>query len=269
MLGLGVIAIAVAARDPRRLGWWVAAGLLCGLALWTSPMALAFAAPGAVGLLLRGGLRPLGWLAAAVSAAIGASPWLAAAVSAPVTTPAGAATGIHWESFATVFTKLLPAAFVDVDDRGAARVIAVVAVVAILGLGLAGAVRRRSGAVMLAVGTVLVVCVLVYGSGVELQADSRRYSVFLAPALAAAVGWAVARFRPAAWVALAVAPALTFALVAQSTGGFAGQSSRFDPRLAPSAAPSSRGAWSTSTRTTGSRTPSPRRPRRTSPPRRS
>ncbi|KQQ10512.1 hypothetical protein [Rathayibacter sp. Leaf296] len=231
VIGLGVVAIAVSARRPQHILRWIGAGLLCGLALWTSPMALAFAAPGAVGLLLRGGLRPLNWLTAAVAAAIGASPWLVAAASAPVTRPAGAATGIHWESFATVFTKLLPAAFTPAAGPLISQVIAALAVLAILAMGLVGAIRRRGGVVMLAVATVLVVGVLVYGSGVELQADSRRYAVFLAPALAAALGWAVSWFRPAAWVAMLAAPAITVALVVQATGGFQWQSSRFDPRL--------------------------------------
>lgn len=44
-LALGVIAVATAPIGGKRLLVWLLVGLLAGLALWTSPMSAALAAP--------------------------------------------------------------------------------------------------------------------------------------------------------------------------------------------------------------------------------
>lgn len=76
-LGLGILLAAVhAAARPNRWWPWCAIGLLTGLAFWTSPTVVYFAAPAAVWLLAH---RRVDWIRVWVTVptfALGALPWL-------------------------------------------------------------------------------------------------------------------------------------------------------------------------------------------------
>ncbi|KQP97595.1 MULTISPECIES: hypothetical protein [unclassified Rathayibacter] len=235
VLGLGVIAVATAPLTRPYL-MWIGAGLLGGLALWTSPMSLAVAAPAAVWLALRDIRRPLHLLVGVVAALAAASPWIIEALHSEGATESlgGGTWSPTAQSFVSLFDSMLPAAFGDATDRTFAAVVGGTAAILIVVLLIVGLAVRRAGLVLLAVGAVLVVVVLVYGAGLDLAPDSVRYSAFLAPALAASLAWLVSRWRPLAVAAVIGAVAVTSWAVGDKSAHFTvDTSARFDPAFAP------------------------------------
>ncbi|MCJ1672744.1 glycosyltransferase family 39 protein [Rathayibacter sp. VKM Ac-2929] len=232
VVALGVIAVATASLR-RPLLSWIAAGALSGLALWTSPMSVALAAPAVLALVIRDIRRPLHWLLGIGTAVVAGSPWLLEALrSSSATAPLGAGTS-DWEptidSVTALFHDMLPVAFTVAPGEPADSIVGWTAVVLLAGLVLVGAVRRRLAPVLVGTGTLLLCAVLILGAGLDLDYDSVRYSVFLMPAFALAGAWLLARWRPVALVAVLVAAALTVSGVWDRSEGFRSDTSnRFD-----------------------------------------
>lgn len=234
-VALGVIAVASAPLS-RPLVSWLAVGALSGLALWSSPMSVALAAPAVLALVVRDIRRPLHWLAGIAAAAVAGSPWIIEALrSDKATKPLG--TG-EWQptidSVTALFHDMLPVAFRTEPGELSSSVIGWTAVALIVGLLVLGILVTRIAFVLVGAGTVLVVAVLVLGAGLDLGPDSVRYGVFLLPALALAGAWLVSRWTPTALVAVLIAAAVTASGVWDRTDHFRSDTSaRFDPGFAP------------------------------------
>lgn len=234
LIGLAAIQVSVSQSTalPRRWWSWAILGILAGLALWTSPMAVAFAVP-AVILAMIGDRRWKLWLLGAGFALVAASAWISETVASRLSSvkPLGGAS-FHPESLASIFTSMLPAAYPGGQYELVAFVVALGAVACIVGLSVAAVRSRDRGLFALAVGTVLMVGVLVAGSGVRLAPDSVRYAGFLLPGLAVAVALVASRMR---WSAVAVgvlAVLITTGLVGQRTEGLkVSAATHFDPAL--------------------------------------
>jgi hypothetical protein len=213
-LALGVIALATAPIGRHRLLVWLSAGLLAGLALWTSPMSAALAAPALLVLAARD-RKPLYWLAGAAVGVAAASPWLVKAlVSEKVVAPIGTGTYIvTWDSYVSLFQNLLPAAFPGHLNPLVSTIYAYGSIAAILLLLIVGVLTRRMMPVALGIGTILLSVVLVLGANTALRSDSVRYTIFFVPAFAVAAGWLLSRVRITAWIALLVLPAMTASVV--------------------------------------------------------
>lgn len=234
-VALGVIAVA-SAPLRRPLVSWLLAGALSGLALWTSPMSVALAAPAVLALVVRDIRRPLHWLLGVASAAVTASPWIIEALrSDTATRPLGNG---DWEptvdSVTALFHDMLPVAFRTEPGDLSSSIIGWTAVTLILGLLVVAAAVRRIAFLLVGSGTVLVVAVLVIGAGLDLGPDSVRYTVFLLPAFALAGGWIVSRWTPVAALAVLIAAILTTSGVWDRSDHFrVDTSGRFDPGFAP------------------------------------
>lgn len=233
-VALGVVAIA-AAPLTRPVLSFAAAGALAGLALWSSPMSIALAAPAVVALVVRDIRRPLHWLVGAAAAALTASPWIVEALrSDSATRPLG--TGGEWtptiDSVVSLFHSMLPSAFRTEPGELSSSLMGWTAFALIVGLVVFGAILRRPAFLLVGVGTVLVTAVLVVGAGLDLREDSVRYTVYLLPALALAIGWIVARWTPVAVVTALIAVAVTVSGVWDRSDHFrVDTSARFDPRF--------------------------------------
>lgn len=232
ILGLTAVWIVLAMPFTRPWIGWVLLGAAAGLALWTSPMALVFAAPAVVVALVKN-RDPRGWAMAGIAAVITALPWLLETIRSSFSSvrPMGS-TGIHIDSFASMFTDMLPTAF-PLDRFELARFAVAFSAVFCLGSVIYFGIRCRVvGAALIGIGSLLVVAVLVVGSGVRLAADSARYSTFLLPVLATAVAWWVTRYRWSQWLVIVLAPLITLGPLAQKSDLFhLSTAARFDPSL--------------------------------------
>lgn len=233
VVGLAMVWLVLRCSSKNSWRTWIALGVLLGLALWTSPMALALCLPAAVAALVKE-RNVRRWILAGSAAAIAASPWIVetAKNSLASVKPLGGAANIHLESFVSIFTDMLPAAF-PLSNFGVVRLIVAVAfalaLVALPGFGFA---RRNLGAVLVGLGSLLVLVVLVLGSGTRLAGDSVRYSSLLLPAFAFAVAWSLARYSLLQWAAMVAVVLATLGLVAQKSDFFAlSTTARFDPGL--------------------------------------
>lgn len=227
VLGLGSVHLAIGWTNAASWRRWIALGAIAGLALWTSPTALAFVAPAGVRAAIVD-RRWARWLVGVLAAAVAGLPWLLETVSSRLGSvkPLGGSS-IHMESFVTVFTEMIPAAFPFGTTRLGGLLIGFLAGGALVAVLVAGIVWRNTTATLLAVATLMVLLVLVVGSGVRLAGDSVRYTTYFLPLLTFAVAWLVSRIRPLQLLAGMAAPALTVTMIA-SVGGFA-VSSRHDP----------------------------------------
>ncbi|GAB3029862.1 hypothetical protein GCM10027052_02380 [Parafrigoribacterium mesophilum] len=233
VLGLGTIWLVL--RWSSRNSWkmWVVLGALLGLSMWTSPMALALCLPAAAAALAKE-RNVRGWLLAGSAAIIAASPWIVetARHSLASVKPLGGATHMHLESFVSIFTDMLPAAFPLTGLEAIRLLVTVAFVVAVVALPGFGLVRRNLGAILVGLGLVLLVSVLVLGSGTRLAADSVRYSSLLLPGLAFAVAWWLARYTWLQWLIMVAVVLGTLGLVAHKTDFFTlSTGARFDPGL--------------------------------------
>lgn len=232
---LGLTAVWIVLAMPFTQPWigWALLGAAVGLASWTSPMALAFAAPAVVVALVKH--RDLrGWAMAGIAAVITALPWLLETIRSSFSSvkPIGGAAGIHIDSFASMFTDMLPTAF-PLDRFELVRFAVAFSAVFCLGAVAYFGIRCHVvGAALIGIGSLLVVVVLVVGSGVRLAADSARYSTFLLPVLATAVAWWVTRYRWSQWLVIVLAPLITLGPLAQKSDLFhLSTAARFDPSL--------------------------------------
>ncbi|SMH33312.1 hypothetical protein SAMN06295885_0845 [Rathayibacter oskolensis] len=234
-VALGVVAVA-SAPLRRPLLSWLLAGALSGLALWSSPMSVALAAPAVLALVVRDIRRPLHWLLGIAAAAVTASPWIVEALrSEKATQPLG--TG-DWhptvDSVTALFHDMLPVAFRTEPGDFSSSVIGWTAVVLIVGLLVLGVAVRRVAFLLVGAGTILVVAVLVIGAGLDLGPDSVRYGVFLLPAFALAGAWLVSRWTPVAVVAVLIAAAVTTSGVWDRSDHFrVDTANRFDGGFVP------------------------------------
>jgi hypothetical protein len=229
---LGLASIWIVLRRPRSRGW-AALGLLVGLSLWTSPMALAMALPAAVVAAARDrNFRR--WILGGSAAIIGALPWLieTARNSSSSVEPLRRAVNVNPDSFASMFTDMLPAAFPLSGHELVRFIVAMMSVFALAALLYFGLRQRNLGAMLVGLSSVFLIIVLVLGSGVRLAGDSVRYSSFLLPGLAFAVAWWATRHNWAQWVIISVALLVTLGQVAQASEFFTlSTGSRFDPAL--------------------------------------
>ncbi len=241
---IGLLAIWWALRWPAARPWWswLVLGVFAGLALWTSPVAIAFAAPAVVLAAYRDRRWRL-WLVFVAAALVSAAAWIWGTVAGHLASvkPLGGLS-LHPESLASLFTAMFPAAFPGGRTELGGFVIAL-ATLGLIVLLVRTAIRRRDAALaIMASSTILVIGVLIGGTGVRLAADSVRYSGYLIPGLATIIaigavrlGSAVIRGRRLTWLPLAVggiAVLATIGLVGQQSNGFALRSGQpVDPSL--------------------------------------
>ena len=236
LYGLLVLFLALSpTRGSRTIWGWVALGALSGLALWTSPASIALAAPGVV-LALWSDRRWRRWLGGAAAGLVTASPWIIRTLLDHGKTVASR--GLHTQSFASLFTSLLPAAVPFGTDERVAFVVTLLSVAAVGGPVWFGIRRRDSPSLVIGTGTVMLITSLVLGSGVRLDPESVRYVALLLPEFAFAVALLLSRWHRT-WLMPVVAVAAIAATILSL--GFHGGLQRasttpFDPSLVPVAA---------------------------------
>lgn len=221
LFAIGTALAVVATRGRRGVLGWIVVGFLAGLSLWTSPMAIALATP-AVVFALWSDRRWRMWLIGVVAGLVGASPWIVQTMLSSFNSvkPIGDGTSLYLDSFASLFTTMFPAAFPG-STYELMRFAVSMAVVFTLGLLVYRAVtRRNAGAIIMATGTLLVIFVLVLGSGVRLGAESVRYAVFLIPGLSMSIAWVASRWRITAIIVPVLAVIITTAMVFDRQEGF-------------------------------------------------
>lgn len=241
---VGLLAIWWALRWSAHRPWWswTVLGALAGLALWTSPISVAFAGP-AVLLACYRDRRWRFWLLLVAAALVASSAWIWGTVVGHLSSikPLGGLS-LHPDSLASLFTDMFPAAFPGGKTELGGFLIALATLALIVILTRVAIRRRDAGLALMAASTILVVLVLIGGTGVRLAADSVRYSGYLIPGLATIValgavrvGTMLLRGRLLRWVPLTlggIAVIATIGIVGQQTGGFAVRSGPpIDPML--------------------------------------
>lgn len=237
VFGLGSILVALHRMRSRPWWSWIVLGLLAGLSLWTSPLAIAFAAPAVLAAAIAD-RRVTRWLAGVAAAVVASSPWLIETIVSRLSSvkPLGGAGSFHPESAVTLFVSMFPAAF----PLGAHPIAGVIYGAVLLGsivlLVVAGVRGRDLPLLLMGAASVVLVVVLVVGTGVRLAPDSVRYSGFLMPAVAFAIAWLVTRLRGRTrlWVASAVAlvmVAMTVVTVSRDQGFTPAEDGPFDPQV--------------------------------------
>lgn len=219
---IGMLGIWWSLRRPLLRPWWswLVLGVLAGLALWTSPVAIAFVAPAVVYAAMKDRRWRL-WLLFVASALVAAAAWIWGTVIGHLSSikPLGGAS-LHPESLASIFTDMFPAAFPGGRTELGGFLIALATIAGISGLVIIGVRRRNPAIVLLGASTVFVVGVLILGTGVRLAADSVRYSGYLMPGLATMVALLAVRVKRLPVVVGAIAVVLTIGLVGQQSNGF-------------------------------------------------
>lgn len=228
LLGLASIGLVVRAGRQGRLVMWAAVGTLAGLAIWTSPMSVAFVAP--AGLLLA--IRSFFWRGLAIAtvcALVAGLPWISATSASAFDSVRPLGQQVHPENLVVAITTMLPSALplgsiFAVQLATALTILLSAAYLAVL------TIRDKSPlAFLVLTSTLLVHVVLSFGSGTVLASDSVRYSVFYLPLVAVATAFWIQPWRVAGWIAGAAAVVMTLAHMgwAVSTAGSTPQ--RFDP----------------------------------------
>lgn len=225
VFGLGAILVALHRMRERPWWSWIVLGLLAGFSLWTSPLAVAFAAPAVLAAVIAD--RRIGrWLVGVAAVLVAAAPWIIETVVSRLSSvkPLGGAGSLHPESLVTLFTSMFPAAFPLGTNPVVGVLYGAVLLASIVLLVVVGVRRRDLPALLVGSASVLLVVVLVVGTGVRLAPDSVRYSGFLIPAVAFAIAYLVTRLAgrvrlAAAAVVVALAVAVTVVTVARE-GGF-------------------------------------------------
>lgn len=228
VIGLAAIRLAQGSSNEAGVRRCFGVGFCLGLAVWTSPVALALAVPATlwVGVRVRSA-----WAAAAGVAAVaaGAVPWLYETAKSNFKTlhqlpgPPGSPIGRYLH----VFTQVVPAAGGVVEISTAARAIGVAALVTLL-LGTALALRRRNPTMLVLGASGLLAPAVIVASRVPIDPTQPRYATYLLPALAALIAWALSRVRLAGAVAVVVVSSWTIGTVWNSTNGLAAVS---DPAI--------------------------------------
>jgi hypothetical protein len=204
-LAIGLAAVRLAqgpggkAGAPRSLG----VGFCLGLALWTSPVALAFAVPAALWAGFRA-RRVIPLAAGLVGVVVGAVPWLYETDKSHFKTlqrlPGPPESPVI--RFLHVFTEVVPAAG-GVVGSPAARAIGIVVLVTVVA-ATAAALRRRNPTMALLGVAALLAAVVVVASRVPIDPTQPRYATYLLPSLAALLAWGLSRVPLAAGVSAVV-----------------------------------------------------------------
>ena len=220
VIGLAAIRLAQGPSDKAGVRRCLGVGFCLGLALWTSPVALALAVPATLWVCVR--VRSA-WAAGlgVAAAAAGAVPWLYETAKShfktlhqlpgPPESPIG--------RYLHVFTQVVPAAG-GVVEISAARAIGAAALVTVL-LGTALALRRRNPTMLVLGASGLLAPAVIVASRVPIDPTQPRYATYLLPALAALIAWALSRVRLAGPVAVIVVSSWTIGTVWNSTNGLA------------------------------------------------
>jgi hypothetical protein len=219
-IAIGLAAIRLAQVPGRVAGSrrCLAVGFCLGLALWTSPVALAFAVPATLWACLR--VRTAGAVAAGLAGtAVGAVPWLYETAKSHFKTlhqqPGNPTSPI--ERYLHVFTQVIPGAG-GLGVSPLARAIGIAALGALL-LGTAIALRRRNPTILVLGLSGLLAPAVIVASRVPVDPTQARYATYLIPALAAVIGWALSRVRLVGVAAVVLISSWTIGTVWNSTNG--------------------------------------------------
>jgi hypothetical protein len=233
LYGLLVLHLALSpARRSRSMAGWAWIGALAGLALWTSAASVGLAAPGVM-LALWYDRRWSRWLIGLVAAAITGSPWLVQSLQNHMGTVA--APWIHIESYASIFTSLIPAAVPFGADERVAFVVTLLSVAAVVGPVWFGVRRRDMASLLVGAGTIFLITTLVLGAGGRLDPRFVRYIDFLVPDFAFAAALLLSRWRRT-WlmpVVAVVAIAATIGSLGFHGGLRPAKDGPYEPGLAP------------------------------------
>jgi hypothetical protein len=221
-LAIGLAAVRLAQIPGRNAGSprCLAVGFFLGLALWTSPLALAFAVPATLRVGLR--VRTAGAVAAGLAgSAVGAVPWLYETVKShyktlhqlPGRPESSVARYLH------VFTEVIPGAG-GLGVGPLARTIGVAALVTIV-LGTAIALRRRNPTILVLGLSALLAAAVVVEARVAVDPTAARYATYLIPSLAAVIAWALSRVPLVGVAAVILVSSWTIGTVWNSTNGLA------------------------------------------------
>jgi hypothetical protein len=195
-------------------------GFFLGLALWTSPVALAFAVPAALWACLR--VRSARAVVAGLAGAgVGALPWLLETAKSHFKT-LQTLPGLPESRFSRylhVYTQVIPGAG-GLGESAAARAIGLVALAIIL-LGTAAAVWRRNPTMLVLGASALIAPAVISASNVAVDPTAARYATYFIPVLAAVVAWALCRVRVAGVAVVCLVCAWTIGTVWNSTNGLA------------------------------------------------
>jgi hypothetical protein len=204
-LAIGLASIRIAQGPGGRPGVvrCVGVGFCVGLALWTTPFALAFAVPAGLWVAVRArGLRTIG--AGLAGAVAGAAPWLYETEKSHFKTlqrlPGPPESPVM--RFLHVFTEVVPAAG-GVVGSPAARAVGIVVLVTLVAATAAALWRRNPTMALLGVAGLLA-AVVVVTSRVPIDPTQPRYATYLLPSLAAVLAWGLSRVPLAAGVAAVV-----------------------------------------------------------------
>ena len=220
-LVVGLAAIRIAQGAGESMGWarTTALGVCLGLALWTTPLALALALPAALWKVARVRSAPAG-VAGITGMAVGAAPWLWANLHTGLASLERQQTGAerggltYWH----FFTELVPgiAGFGSTSTQG--RVVAALFLLTPL---LGGAIALWKGRATIAVLclSALLVPVVVAASGVLIVPEAARYATFGVPAVAGVLGWAASRVRAVGVLAILLVTSWTVITIWHSTNG--------------------------------------------------
>jgi hypothetical protein len=196
-------------------------GFCVGLAIWTSPVALAFTVPAAVWAAIR--VRRVLPVAAGVAGlVVGAVPWLYETEKSHLKTlqRLPGPPDSPFVRFLHMFTEVVPAAG-GVIGGPAAQAIGVVVLIAVVA-ATATAVRRRNPVVALLGASGLLAAAVVVASRVPIDPTQPRYATYLLPSLAALLAWALTKVPlAAAGAAVVLVSSWTVATTWNSTNGFA------------------------------------------------
>ena len=220
-LVVGLIGVRVAQSVGDRPEWQVAGavGLCLGLALWTTPFALAFTVPAAiwVGARIRAWAPRLIGIGAAV---LGAAPWLWANEHSGMASlqPQSAGRGSFASRYWHVFTQVVPAiaGYAPTSIRG--WVVAGLFLFAPF-VGVACALRRGNIAVGMLCLSAVLVPMLLAGSGAPIVAEAPRYATFMLPAVVGVLAWMLGRRPLIAMLMILFVASWTFASVWGTTNG--------------------------------------------------
>jgi hypothetical protein len=195
-------------------------GFLLGLALWTSPFALALALPALLGTCLR--VRSARAVASGLAgAAVGALPWLLETAKSHFKT-LQTLPGQPESPFARylhVYTQVIPGAG-GLGESAAARAIGLVALATVL-LGTAAALWRRNPTMLALGASTLIASAVITASHVAVDPTAARYATYLIPTLSAVVAWALCRVRLAGVALVVLLGSWTIGTVWNSTNGLA------------------------------------------------
>lgn len=218
-------------RHSRGIVSWVLIGALSGLALWTSPASVAIAAPGVL-LALWSDRRVSRWFLAIAAGLVAALPWIVVSLTSHLTTLTPR--GVNTQSFASLFTTLIPAAVPFGTDELVAFIVSLLSFAAVVWPVWFGIRNRDTAVFCVGASTILLIASLIFGAGTRLAGDSARYVVFLLPGFSFAAALLFSRLRRG-WL-MPVVAAIAIAATVTSLGFHGGfQRAKIAPFDTPNA----------------------------------